>query len=86
MSDGRPGLWAKLAGYQATWIADSGLKTRLVQAIGDAGDGISDHDLAARLDSDPKHVQLWCRSAYAAHHHRDPRHSRRRPRPRRHPP
>lgn len=62
MSDGVQSQWAKLAGfivgYQATWIADIGLKTGLFQAIADAGAGISDTDVAARLDLDPRYVQL----------------------------
>lgn len=69
MSDALQSQWAKLAGhivgYQATWIADIGLKTGLFQAIADAGDGISDSDVAGRLDLDGRYVQLWCRSAYA---------------------
>jgi hypothetical protein len=53
--------WAKLAGfiiaYQATWIADIVLKTGLFQAIADAGDGITDTDIAAGLELDPRYVQ-----------------------------
>ena len=69
MSDTLQSQWAKLAGfivgYQATWIADIGLKTGLFRAIADAGDGISDTDVAGRLGLDEQYVQLWCRSAYA---------------------
>jgi hypothetical protein len=69
VSEALQSQWAKLAGYivgyQATWIADIGLKTGLFQAIADAGDGISETDVAGRLDLDGRYVQLWCRSAYA---------------------
>ncbi|MGH6997418.1 MAG: SAM-dependent methyltransferase [Phenylobacterium sp.] len=58
-------LAAFVVGYQATWIADIGVKSGLFQAIADGGDGISEADVAGRLGLDPRYVQLWCRSAYA---------------------
>jgi len=67
VSDALQSQWARLAGfivgYQATWITDIGLKTGLFQEIADADDGITEADLASRLDFDPRYVQLWCRSA-----------------------
>jgi predicted O-methyltransferase YrrM len=61
--------WSTLAGhivgYQATWTADIGLRTGLFQTIADAGDGIREDEVAARIGGDPRYVQVWCRSAYA---------------------
>ena len=58
-------LLSNILGYQATWITDIGLKSGLFAAIADAGDGIDENTLAARLGYDSPYVQLWCRGAYA---------------------
>lgn len=54
-----------LVGYQATWIADIGLKAGLFEVVATAGDGISEEELAARLGHDRRLLAAWCRSAYA---------------------
>ncbi|MCH8086509.1 MAG: class I SAM-dependent methyltransferase [Chloroflexi bacterium] len=62
--------WQKLIdyilGYQATWIADIGVKTGLFQAIADAGSsGIHEGPLARKLSFDARYTGVWCRGAYA---------------------
>jgi SAM-dependent methyltransferase len=58
-------LLDNILGYEATWITDIGLKTGLFAAIADAGAGVNEETLAARLGYDRRYVALWCRSAYA---------------------
>ena len=62
--------WRKLVdyilGYQATWIADIGLKSGLFEAVARAGPpGITEDQLAASLGCEPRYVEIWCRAAYA---------------------
>ena len=53
-------------GYQATWIADIGLKAGMFNAIAEAGPtGIASDALASKLKLAPGYVAVWCRAAYA---------------------
>ncbi len=67
---GKQAAWRKLVdyilGYQATWVADIGLKSGLFAGISQGdGQGISDEVLAKRLDYEPRYIAIWCRAAYA---------------------
>ncbi len=69
-SSAKDAQWQKLfdylLGYQASWIADIGLKAGLFRAVADAGaDGVGEAALAERLGFSPRYVQVWCRAAYA---------------------
>lgn len=62
--------WHKLVdyilGYQATWVADIGLKSGLFSGVSQAGvSGIRDEALARYLGFDSRYVAIWCRAAYA---------------------
>ena len=62
--------WRKLVdyilGYQATWVADIGLKAGLFAGISKAGTpGIKEGELARDLSYEPRYVAIWCRAAYA---------------------
>ena len=62
--------WRKLVdyilGYQATWVADIGLKAGLFAGISQAGTpGIKEDELARDLSYEPRYVAIWCRAAYA---------------------
>ena len=62
--------WRKLVdyilGYQATWVADIGLKSGLFAGISQCGEsGIKDDELADILALHPHYVSVWCRAAYA---------------------
>lgn len=55
-----------ILGYQATWIADIGLKVGLFRAIADASPGgVGEEELAKQLGLAQRYVQVWCRAAYA---------------------
>ena len=62
--------WRKLVdyilGYQATWVADIGLKSGLFAGISQAGElGIQEVRLAENLGFEARYVAIWCRAAYA---------------------
>ena len=62
--------WQKLLNYilgnQAAWFTSIGISTGLFRAIADAGDnGITEDELAQKLDYKLRYVQVWCRGAYA---------------------
>jgi ubiquinone/menaquinone biosynthesis C-methylase UbiE len=60
--------WQKLfdyiAGYQALWTVDVGLKSGLLQAVASHGP-LSEQELARHLGFDPRYTAVWCRAAYA---------------------
>lgn len=59
-------LFDQLLGFQATWIANIGVKKGLFSAIRSVGDaGIKSKKLAEMLSYDPRYVGVWCRGAYA---------------------
>lgn len=67
---GKEAAWRKLVdyilGYQATWVADIGLKSGLFAGVSQAGDsGIKEGRLAEVLGFEPRYVAIWCRAAYA---------------------
>ncbi|MGF1473697.1 MAG: class I SAM-dependent methyltransferase [Rubrobacteraceae bacterium] len=69
-TDTKEAQWQKLSGYlmgnQAAWIADIGLKAGLFRAIADSGAvGVTEQELAERLDYKIRYVQVWCRGACA---------------------
>ena len=68
--DGKQAAWRKIVdyilGYQATWVADIGLKSGLFEAISRAGpEGTKEDFLAEALGHHPRYVAIWCRAAYA---------------------
>jgi hypothetical protein len=70
LTESKPEQMQRLAGYivgyQATWIADIGLKAGLFRAIAKAGSaGIGDEDLARECGYSTRYVGVWCRAAYA---------------------
>lgn len=59
-------IYGYILGFQATWIADIGLKVGLFEAISRAGNsGLSEAQLAEQLGYDRRYVEVWCRAAYA---------------------
>ena len=68
--DGKQAAWRKLVdyilGYQATWVADIGLKSGLFDGIARGEErGIRDDQLADTLALHPHYVAIWCRAAFA---------------------
>ena len=69
-ASGKSNQWQKIVGYvlgyQATWIADIGLKAGLFEAIREVDEaGVHEADLAGRMGFDRRYVEVWCRAAYA---------------------
>lgn len=70
MQPNRETAWRKLVdyvlGYQATWVADIGLKAGLFDAISQADPrGTTETALAETLSYTSRYVGIWCRAAYA---------------------
>ncbi|MBI4694927.1 MAG: methyltransferase domain-containing protein [Gammaproteobacteria bacterium] len=51
-------------GFNATFLIDLGIKLGLFRALADTP-GLSAEELAGRLGLKPRHVGVWCRTAYA---------------------
>ena len=67
---GKQAAWHKIVdyilGYQATWVADIGLKSGLFSGVSQAGvSGIKEDRLAQTLGFEARYVAIWCRAAYA---------------------
>lgn len=59
-------IFSHILGYQATWIADIGLKTGFFRKIADIGErGVGEAQLAEQLGFSRRYVEVWCRAAYA---------------------
>ena len=70
MQPNRETAWRKLVdyilGYQATWVADIGLKAGLFDAISQADPrGTTETALTETLSYTSRYVGIWCRAAYA---------------------
>jgi ubiquinone/menaquinone biosynthesis C-methylase UbiE len=67
---GKSDQWQKIfgyiLGYQATWIADIGLKAEFFKTIREVGEaGLHEEQLAERMGLNRRYVEVWCRAAYA---------------------
>jgi SAM-dependent methyltransferase len=59
-------LLGQLAGYVGTRTIQLGLRTGLVEALADAGHGLTPEELAFEADIDPFYAAVWCRAAIGA--------------------
>ena len=56
----------QVAGFVGVRVLDVGLRSGMIEEIGDSKDGVSAAALAEKLGLDPFYVQVWCRAAYAS--------------------
>lgn len=61
-----PKLLGHLAGYVSHRTVSTGLRSGMIEALADGGDGRRPDELAEELGLDPDYVDVWCRAALGA--------------------